>query len=58
MTESPSTLPLDNIASLGYFGPELVLIGAVLAVIIWDLVAKDHQRRVLGSVAISVAALA
>jgi len=50
--------PLDNIASLAYFGPELALIAAALLVIIWDLVVKDHRMRVLGAVAISLAALA
>ena len=47
---------LGNIASLSYFGPELALIASVLLVIIWDLMVKDHRMRVLGSVAICVAA--
>ena len=48
---------LGNIDSLAYYGPELALIGALLLVIVWDLVAKDHKSRVLGSVGICVAAL-
>ncbi len=45
---------LDNVKSLAYFTPELALIGAILLLIVWDLVAP---KRVAGLVAISVAAL-
>jgi NADH-quinone oxidoreductase subunit N len=47
----------DNLASLAYFGPELALMVALLAVIVWDLVAKDHRFRVLGAVGITLAGL-
>ena len=46
-----------NIASLPFYGPELAIIAAVLSVISWDLIARSHRWRVLGSVAICVAAL-
>ena len=49
---------LGNVESLAYYGPELALMGGLLAVIVWDLVVKDHRTRVLGSVAIFVVALA
>jgi NADH-quinone oxidoreductase subunit N len=55
--QAPPTEALGNIESLAYYGPELALIGALLTVIVWDLVAKNHRARVLGSVAISVVAL-
>ena len=51
------TPPLDNIQSLAYFTPELVLCGAVLLVISWDLLAKG-RAKLTGIVAISAAALA
>ena len=50
--------PLYNIESLRFFGPELGLIGAVLLVIIWDLLAKAQRPKVFGAAAIAVAALA
>ncbi len=50
------TQPLDNLRSLAYFGPELALSGAILLVILWDLVVK--QARVAGALAIAFAALA
>ena len=46
------TQPLDNLRSLAYFGPELALSGAILLVILWDLVVK--QARVAGALAIGV----
>lgn len=48
---------LDNVQSLAYFTPELVLIAAVLLLITWDLVAPK-SRKLAGLVAISLAALA
>jgi NADH-quinone oxidoreductase subunit N len=51
------TLPLDNIRSLAYFTPELVLGGAVLLIILWDLLAKKSARAT-GVVVIGGAALA
>ena len=51
------TPPLDNIQSLAYFTPELVLCGAVLLVISWDLLAKG-RAKLPGIIAISAAALA
>jgi NADH-quinone oxidoreductase subunit N len=50
--------PLNNVESLRYFTPELALIAAVLLLIIWDLVARDKKTKLVGLVAISVAALA
>ncbi len=49
---------LGNIESLAFYGPELALIFAVLAVIIWDLVVHDQRRKVMGCVAICLAGLA
>jgi len=49
---------LGNIASLGYFGPELALMGAALLVIIWDLIVKERRTRVFGAAALCLAALA
>jgi NADH-quinone oxidoreductase subunit N len=51
------TRPLDNVQSLAYFSPELVLIGAVLLLIVWDLVASPRTKTT-GLVVISLAALA
>ena len=51
------TRPLDNIASLPYFLPELVLIGAILLLIVWDL-AASKKSKLTGLVVISMAALA
>lgn len=48
---------LNNLQSLAYYGPELALIVAILAVLGWDLVAKDDRSRVLGSVGIGLAGL-
>ncbi len=50
--------PLNNIESLRYFTPELTLIAAVLLLIVWDLVARDKKTKLIGLVAISLAALA
>jgi NADH-quinone oxidoreductase subunit N len=50
--------PLNNVESLRYFTPELALIAAVLLLIIWDLVARDKKTKLVGLVAISMAALA
>jgi NADH-quinone oxidoreductase subunit N len=49
---------LGNIESLAYYGPELALIAAALAVIIWDLVVKEQRMKVFGAVAICLAGLA
>ncbi|MFO0759498.1 MAG: NADH-quinone oxidoreductase subunit N [Byssovorax sp.] len=51
------TRPLDNVASLSYFMPELVLIGAILLLIGWDL-AAPKRSKLTGLVVISLAALA
>jgi NADH-quinone oxidoreductase subunit N len=51
------TRPLDNLASLRYFTPELVLIAAVLLIIVWDLLA-EKRAKMTGIVVISMAALA
>jgi NADH-quinone oxidoreductase subunit N len=50
--------PLNNVESLRYFTPELALIASVLLLIIWDLVARDKKTKLVGLVAISMAALA
>ena len=42
--------PLDNVASLAYFTPELALIGAVLLIIVWDLLAKGLNQKMTGIV--------
>jgi len=49
---------LNNLESLAYFAPELVLVGAMLLATLWDLIIKPRRRRVLGVIAISVVALA
>src|SRR5690606_33802699 len=46
------------VASLPFYVPELALIGAVLAVIAYDLVVKDMRAKVLGAIGISVLGLA
>ena len=51
------TRPLDNIRSLQYFSPELVLIAAILLLIVWDL-AAPKRAKLTGFVVISLAALA
>ncbi len=51
------TRPLDNVRSLAYFSPELVMIGAVLLLILWDLVAPP-KHKTSGLCAISLSALA
>jgi NADH-quinone oxidoreductase subunit N len=52
----PATL--DNFASLRYFAPELVITAAALAVILWDLGARSHRAKVLGSALLAVTGLA
>jgi NADH-quinone oxidoreductase subunit N len=49
--------PLDNVASLAYFTPELALIGAILLIIVWDLLAKGMNQKMTGIVVISLSAL-
>jgi NADH-quinone oxidoreductase subunit N len=49
------TRPLDNVQSLPFFAPELVMVAAVLLLIIWDLVASP-AARIRGLVVISLAA--
>jgi NADH-quinone oxidoreductase subunit N len=51
------TRPLDNIQSLSYFTPELVLIAAILVLIVWDLVSSPRTKTT-GLVVICLAALA
>ena len=51
------TRPLDNVQSLAYFSPELVMIGAILLLIVWDLVSSARTKTT-GLVVISLAALA
>jgi NADH-quinone oxidoreductase subunit N len=48
---------LNNLDSLLYYRAELGLIGAILAVIGWDLLAKDQRTKVLGSVGIGLGGL-
>jgi NADH-quinone oxidoreductase subunit N len=50
--------PLDNIQSLAYFTPEFAYIGAILLIIIWDLLAKARFAKIAGILVICVAALA
>jgi NADH-quinone oxidoreductase subunit N len=50
------TEPLDNVQSLAYFTPELVLIAAILVMILWDLVAKG-RAKLTGILVISLASL-
>jgi NADH-quinone oxidoreductase subunit N len=50
------TRTFDNVQSLAYFTPELGLIGAILLLIVWDLVAPKHLK-LGGLVVISLAAL-
>ncbi|MCC6523925.1 MAG: NADH-quinone oxidoreductase subunit N [Polyangiaceae bacterium] len=49
--------PLDNIQSLGYFAAEFALVGAMVLVIVWDLFVKNHRTKVLGALALTLAAL-
>jgi NADH-quinone oxidoreductase subunit N len=51
------TRALDNVKSLVYFSPELVLIAAVLLIIMWDLVVKG-RAKLPGILAIGLGALA
>jgi NADH-quinone oxidoreductase subunit N len=48
---------LDNVQSLAYFSPELVIIAAILLLIIWDLVSSA-KTKTTGLLVISLAALA
>ncbi|MFT3773603.1 MAG: NADH-quinone oxidoreductase subunit N [Minicystis sp.] len=50
------TRPLDNVRSLPYFAPELGIIGAILLLIVWDLVSSPRNKTA-GLLAISLAAL-
>ena len=50
--------PLDNLRSLTYFTPEFALIGAILLIIVWDLLAKSRFPKIAGILVICVAALA
>ena len=56
MQQAPETL--SNIDSLSFFGPEFALIGAMLAVICWDLLVKNPRLKILGSVGICLSGLA
>ena len=51
------TRPLDNIQSLAYFAPELVLVVAILLLIVWDLVSSARSKTA-GLLAISLVACA
>ncbi len=51
------TQPLDNVRSLAYFSPELVIIAAVLLLIVWDLVSSPRTKTT-GLVVISLVAFA
>jgi len=51
------TRPLDNLQSLPYFAPELVLVVAILLLIVWDLVSSPRAKTA-GLLAISLAACA
>ena len=51
------TRPLDNVQSLSYFAPELVIIVAILLLIVWDLVAPPRLKTT-GLVVLSLGALA
>ena len=48
---------LNNVESLAYFSPELVIIAAILLLIVWDLVSSPRTKTT-GLVVISLAALA
>lgn len=49
------TRPLDNLHSLSFFAPELAMVVAVLALIVWDLVASP-KTKTTGLLLISLAA--
>lgn len=48
--------PLDNVASLGLFLPELVMIAAVILLIVWDLLASTPRVKTAGLLVISLLA--
>jgi NADH-quinone oxidoreductase subunit N len=48
---------MDNLQSLKYLGPELALIGGMLLIIVWDLLAKGRSK-ITGIVGLSAVALA
>jgi NADH-quinone oxidoreductase subunit N len=50
------THPLDNVQSLPFFAPELGIIGAILLLIVWDLVAAPRHKTT-GLLIISLAAV-
>jgi NADH-quinone oxidoreductase subunit N len=47
---------LDNVASLGHFAPELVMIAAVILLIVWDLLASTPRVKTAGLLVISLGA--
>ncbi|MBW2524755.1 MAG: NADH-quinone oxidoreductase subunit N [Deltaproteobacteria bacterium] len=49
---------LNNIESLKYFGPELVLVAAIILCLLWDLVVKERRIRLWGVLLIALASLA
>lgn len=51
------TRVLDNVQSLAHFTPELALIAAILAILVWDLVVKGRSK-LAGILAIGLSALA
>lgn len=48
---------MDNLQSLKYLAPELALIGGILLIIVWDLIAKGRSK-ITGIVGLSAVALA
>ena len=48
---------LDNVKSLAYFSPELVIIAAILLLIVWDLISSA-KTKTTGLLVISLGALA
>ena len=48
---------LDNVKSLAYFSPELVIIAAILCLIVWDLVSSPKSKTT-GLLVITLGALA
>src|SRR5579862_9353610 len=49
-------MDLGNVASLGYFAPELLLVGAILLIVLLDLAVKS--KAILGDIALISSAAA
>ncbi|MBI4704629.1 MAG: NADH-quinone oxidoreductase subunit N [Deltaproteobacteria bacterium] len=58
MPNAPRVESLGNVASLAYFSPELVLVGAILAVILWDVLVREHRAKLLGALCLGLLGLA